>query len=172
MIRARQVSRLNEALDRYELGGARIIEWYGIDGAETARGRFLPPGYEKGRRVPLVVWVYGGSNGSEYVNRFGFYGDMPVFNMHVLATRGYGVPLPDAPLREGRSMLDLANTVIPGVNAAIEQGYADPDRLAVMGQSYGSYSTLALIAQTHRFKAAVITAGRARIRTFSRPIWK
>ena len=155
---ARQVSRLNEALDRFELGRARIIEWYGIDGQKLRGALLLPPGYQKGQRVPLVVWVYGGSNGSSYVNRFGFYGDMPALNMHVLATRGYGVLFPDAPLREGRSMRDLANTVLPGVNAAIEQGYADPDRLAVMGQSYGSYSTLALICQTHRFKAAVITA--------------
>jgi hypothetical protein len=42
-------------------------------------------------------------------------------------------------------------------NAEIEQGYADPDRLAVMGQSYGSYCTLALITETTRSKAAVIT---------------
>jgi len=55
-------------------------------------------------------------------------------------------------------MEDLMGTVLPGVNAAIDQGYADPDRLAVMGQSYGSYSTLALITQTNRFKAAIITA--------------
>jgi dipeptidyl aminopeptidase/acylaminoacyl peptidase len=55
-------------------------------------------------------------------------------------------------------MEDLMGTVMPGVNAAIDQGYADPDRLAVMGQSYGSYSTLALITQTTRFKAAIITA--------------
>ena len=48
-------------------------------------------------------------------------------------------------------------TVIPGVNAAIDQGYADPDRLAVMGQSYGSYSMLALITQSNRFKAAIVT---------------
>jgi dipeptidyl aminopeptidase/acylaminoacyl peptidase len=65
---------------------------------------------------------------------------------------------PDAPLGEGTPMKDLVKTVIPGVDAAVEQGYADPDRVAVMGQSYGSYCTLALIAQTKRFKAAVITA--------------
>jgi len=47
---------------------------------------------------------------------------------------------------------------MPGVNATIEQGYADPDRLAIMGQSYGSYCTLSIIAQTTRFKAAIITA--------------
>lgn len=155
--RAHQVSHLNEALDRYELGDARIIEWSGIEGQKLRGALLLPPGYRKGQRLPLVVWVYGGSNGSNYVNSFGFWGDMPLFNMHVLATRGYGVFFPDAPVREGSPMKDLADTVLPGVNAAIEQGYADPGRLAVMGQSYGSYSTLALICQTHRFKAAVIT---------------
>jgi dipeptidyl aminopeptidase/acylaminoacyl peptidase len=78
--------------------------------------------------------------------------------MHVLATRGYAVFYPDSPLRTGRTMTDLMQTVMPGVNAVIEQGYADPDRLAIMGQSYGSYCTLSIIAQTTRFKAAIITA--------------
>jgi dipeptidyl aminopeptidase/acylaminoacyl peptidase len=78
--------------------------------------------------------------------------------MQVLATRGYAVLFPDTPLRQGMAMADLLRTVMPGVDAAIEQGFADPDRLAVMGQSYGSYSTLALIAQTTRFRAAIITA--------------
>jgi dipeptidyl aminopeptidase/acylaminoacyl peptidase len=46
---------------------------------------------------------------------------------------------------------------MPGVDAAIAAGFADPDRLAVMGHSYGSYSTLALITRTPRFKAAIIS---------------
>ena len=53
---------------------------------------------------------------------------------------------------------DNVKRVIIGKDAAIEQGYADPDRLAIMGQSYGSLNTLAIITQTTRFKAAVITA--------------
>jgi dipeptidyl aminopeptidase/acylaminoacyl peptidase len=47
---------------------------------------------------------------------------------------------------------------MPAVNAAVDQGFADPDRLAISGQSYGSYSTLALVKQTKRFKAAIISA--------------
>jgi len=46
-------------------------------------------------------------------------------------------------------------TVLPGVNKIIEMGIADPNRLGVMGHSYGGYSTLGLIVQTSRFKAAV-----------------
>jgi dipeptidyl aminopeptidase/acylaminoacyl peptidase len=78
--------------------------------------------------------------------------------MHVLATRDFAVLFPDAPLDKGAPLRDLARTVLPGVNAAVELGFADPDRLAVMGQSYGSYCTLALLTQTTRFKAAIITA--------------
>jgi dipeptidyl aminopeptidase/acylaminoacyl peptidase len=156
--RTRQVSRLNEGLDRYELGQARLIEWRGIDGAKLSGTLLLPPDFRAGRPVPLAVFVYGGAQGAVYLHRFGIWGDMPTFNMHVLATRGYAVLHPDAPVREGSPMRDLVESVITGVNAAVEQGFADPDRLAVMGQSYGSYSTLALITQTKRFKAAIITA--------------
>jgi len=56
-------------------------------------------------------------------------------------------------------MQDLAKTVLPAVDKTIEMGIADPDRLGVMGASYGGYSTLALIVQTERFKAAVMDVG-------------
>jgi dipeptidyl aminopeptidase/acylaminoacyl peptidase len=58
-------------------------------------------------------------------------------------------------------MVDLAKTVLPGVNAIIEMGIADPDRLGVMGHSNGGYSTLGLITQTKRFKAAMEADGMA-----------
>jgi dipeptidyl aminopeptidase/acylaminoacyl peptidase len=56
-------------------------------------------------------------------------------------------------------MRDLADTVLPGVNKAIDLGVADPDRLGLMGQSFGGYGTLSLLVQTPRFKAAIIRAG-------------
>lgn len=153
-----QASRINQALDRYELGNARTLEWRTADG-QTLRGALLlPPGYQPGMRLPLVVWVYGGAMGSMAVNRFDLTGMSPTFNLQILATRGYAALFPDTPLRPGLVMADLLRTVMPGIDAAIEQGYADPDRLAVMGQSYGAYCTLGLITQTTRFKAAVITA--------------
>jgi dipeptidyl aminopeptidase/acylaminoacyl peptidase len=155
--KARQVTHLNSDMDRYELGQARLIEWRSMSGQPLKGALLLPPGYQAGQRLPLVVFVYGGDYGSRYLNRFGFWG-LATFNCHVLATRGYAVLAPDAPIRDGMPMEDLMGTVMPGVNAAIDQGYADPDRLAVMGQSYGSYCTLALITQTNRFKAAIITA--------------
>ena len=155
--KAHQVTHLNPGMEKYELGESRLIEWRSVTGARLKGALLLPPGYKAGRRLPLVVFVYGGDYGSRFLNRFGFW-SLATFNCHVLATRGYAVLAPDAPIRDGMPMEDLMGTVMPGVNAAIDQGYADPERLAVMGQSYGSYCTLALITQTSRFKAAIITA--------------
>src|SRR5260370_19550185 len=77
----------------------------------------------------------------------------------MLATRGYAVLLPDAPQHLGTPMLDLAKTILPGVDKVISMGIADPDRLGVMGHSYGGYSVLSLIVQTVRFKAALEADG-------------
>ena len=56
-------------------------------------------------------------------------------------------------------MQDLAKTVLPAVDKTIDMGIADSKRLGVMGISYGGYSTLALLVQTIRFKAAVMDVG-------------
>ena len=45
-----------------------------------------------------------------------------------------------------------------GVDAVIAMGIADPDRLGVMGWSYGGFMTSWIITQTERFKAASIGA--------------
>lgn len=156
--RTRQVSSINGDLARYALGEARIIRWTSARGEPLAGALLLPPGHRSGTRLPLVVWVYGGELGSRRVGSFGFWGSAPALNMHVLATRGYAVLYPDAPLRPGKLTEDLVGTVLPGVDAAVEQGYADPERLAIMGQSFGALNTLALLTRTDRFKAAVITA--------------
>jgi dipeptidyl aminopeptidase/acylaminoacyl peptidase len=153
---ARYAPALNPDLDRYELGSSTVIEWLGLDAKPLRGALLLPPGRREGP-LPLVVWVYGGSDGSKAVNRFGLAMTEPVFNMHVLATRGYAILYPDIPLSTGRTTQELMSAVMPGVDAAIEQGYADPDQLAIMGQSYGAQNVLSILTRTSRFKAGVIT---------------
>lgn len=155
---ARQISHLNPALERYELGDTRLIAFRSANGRSLQATLLLPPGFQPGQPLPTVVWVYGGERGSDAVRRFGLSGDSPMFNMQILATRGYAVLFPDTPLRGATAVKDLLDTVMPAVDAAVDQGFADRDRLAIMGQSFGAYSVLALITHTNRFKAAVVTA--------------
>jgi dipeptidyl aminopeptidase/acylaminoacyl peptidase len=95
---------------------------------------------------------------SANVNRYGGSGNEHN-NLQLLSSRGYAVLLPDTPLGVGTPMQDLAKTVLPAVDKTIEMGVADPNRLSLMGSSYGGYSTLALLVQTTRFKAAMMDVG-------------
>jgi dipeptidyl aminopeptidase/acylaminoacyl peptidase len=156
--RPRRLTTLNPQLDRYAFGTARLIEYRSIDGGPLRGSLLLPVGYRAGTRYPLVVWVYASDQGSRHLHRFGLTG-FPAYNMQMLATRGYAVLRPDIPVKVGTPMGDLLKAVSPAVDRVIELGIADPERLAVMGQSNGGYSTLALIVQTRRFKAAVMNAG-------------
>jgi dipeptidyl aminopeptidase/acylaminoacyl peptidase len=151
---SRRLTHLNPQFDAQSMGHAQLVHWLAENGEPLQGVLLLPVDYKEGVRYPLLVWVYGGVSLSDHFDRFGL-AYRGVFNMQLFATRGYAVLLPDAPLRLGTPMLDLALTVLPGVNKIIEMGIADPNRLGVMGHSYGGYSTLGLIVQTSRFKAAV-----------------
>jgi dipeptidyl aminopeptidase/acylaminoacyl peptidase len=153
-----QRTHLSPQFDSLRMGKARLIDWLSDDGKHLHGALLLPSNYRPGERYPLVVYTYGGVSLSDHFDRFGLAGSGPA-NMQLLATRGYAVLLPDAPQQIGTPMLDLAKAILSGVNKAIEIGIADPDRLAVMGHSYGGYATLALIVQTGRFKAAISIAG-------------
>ena len=155
----RRLTHLNPQFDKYKMGSARLVSWLSDDGYPLKGAVLLPPEYREGTRYPLVVWVYRNDSLSDKVNQFGF-GEYPgPLNMQLFATRGYAVLFPDAKEEKGFPVAGLEKTVLPGVNKLIELGIADPDRLAVMGHSGGGYSTLALVVQTRRFKAAIDLSG-------------
>ena len=139
----------------------------------------LPTPYSPGRRYPVVTWVYAGE---VYSDTAGTPAN-PLFafstNLALLAARGYVVLFPSMPLTEGRSsgsdllpqlkngtlrsggsdvLPQLTNGVLPAVDRLVSLGIADPDRVAVMGQSFGGYSTLGLVTQTRRFRTAIALA--------------
>jgi dipeptidyl aminopeptidase/acylaminoacyl peptidase len=156
----RRLTNLGARFDKYHLGEVRLINWLSDDGETLEGALLLPAGYEPGKRYPLIVYVYGGASLSNHLNRFGL-ASLGALNMQLFSTRGFAVLLPDAPLHVGTPMFDLAKAVLPGVNKVIEIGIADGDRLGVMGHSFGGYSTLSLIVETKRFRAAMEIDGDA-----------
>ena len=156
----RQLSHLNPQYEGASMGQVRIIDWYSLQGEHLHGALLVPAGYKEGERYPMIVWVYGGDNGSDKANRFGF-GWGGTFNFQIWASRGYAILYPDIPLHTGTPVDDLVSSVVPGVNKAVEIGVADPDRLALMGQSFGGYNTIALLTKTGIFKAAVATSAAA-----------
>jgi dipeptidyl aminopeptidase/acylaminoacyl peptidase len=157
---SRRITAIYPQLEHYTMGESRLVEWTTSDGARLRGALLLPSNYDPGKRYPLIVKVYATGFGSNAVNEFGF-AEAAVDNLQLLATRGYAVLYPDIPVNQQSPLKDLSKAVLPAIDKLIELGIADPDRLGVMGHSFGGYSTLALIVQTPRFKAAVESAGFA-----------
>lgn len=155
--KVQRVTNFGSQYDGYMLGKSRLLSWLSADGVPLHGALLLPSDYRSGRRYPLIVQAYGGAKLSWHLNTFGLRNGLD--NMHLLATRGYAVLLADSIETRAAPMRDWAGSILPGVNKAIELGIADGERLGVMGQSNGGYTTLALIVQTQRFKAAVMLAG-------------
>jgi len=148
-------------------GEVRRIDYRGLDGDDLRAWVILPVGYEAGKRYPLVVDVYPGLvfARDEPPMRIASITAHHCLNLQLLAARGFAVLFPSMPLKPedepSDPYLELTKGVLPAVDEAIDMGIADPDRLGVMGQSYGGYGTYGLITQTPRFRAAVALAGFA-----------
>jgi dipeptidyl aminopeptidase/acylaminoacyl peptidase len=157
-----QITHLNPQISQRALGEAEDVSWR-AEGQLFSGTLLLPAGYVQGKRYPLITEVYAGEDtGSNDRNIFGMskLDDQALYyNMQLYASRGYVVFIPNSLLRIGMPMHDIARVILPGVDKIIAMGIADPNRLGVIGQSYGGYSAMALIVQTSRFKAAVETAG-------------
>ncbi len=156
-----RVTQLAPELASYAAGESQLISWRTPDGAERFGAVLLPPHAQPGERFPLIVYQYPTSAYSKNVHHYGLavaslYGSE---NLQLLATRGFAVLLPDVAVRPGHFLTDVGIRVMAAVDRAIALGFADSARLGVMGHSHGGWSTLALLTQTTRFKAAVSRAG-------------
>ena len=119
------------------------------------QGWLIPSG--EGRR-PVVTEIHGGPHT--------LYGWSPVWEFQLLAangmsvfycnprgSEGYGREFNEANLRDwGPGPM---RDVIAGIDALVEDGLADPERLGVTGGSYGGYLTNWIVAHDDRFRAAL-----------------
>lgn len=165
----RVVTNANPQLARYRFGAGQLVHWRSSDGASLHGALILPADYRPGRSYPVIVRVYGGTRQSRFANTFVGAGDM--FVMQLFATRGFVVFMPDMPQRLGTPMRDIAAAVLPGIDRLVEMGITDPERIGVLGHSYGGYSVLALLVQTNRFRAAMASAGFADLVSGYRTLW-
>jgi len=161
-----RVSAANLDLLKPPLGETKVIRWKAKDGLEIEGLLTLPAGQEQGKRYPLILNIHGGPAS---VFTESFIGRPGIYPLAAFAARGYAVLRPNPRGSGGyRKSFRFANVndwggkdyedLMTGVDHVIAMGVADPDRLAVMGWSYGGYMTSWVIGHTSRFKAAVIGA--------------
>jgi dipeptidyl aminopeptidase/acylaminoacyl peptidase len=140
--------------------------WKSPDGTTVEGVLIFPPGQKNAKHLRMLTFIHGGPADADG-NRFGAdwydWAGMAatqgwlVFRPNYRGSTGYG----------DKFMLEIAphlvskpgEDILAGVDALVKDGYADPDKLAIGGYSYGGYMTNWLITETTRFKVAVTGAG-------------
>jgi pimeloyl-ACP methyl ester carboxylesterase len=138
------------ALAGVALGQVRFLNYKARDGESVPAYLTIPAG-SSGKNLALVVLPHGGPRASDSYD-FDWW---PQF----LTARGYAVLQPqfrgstgfgDAWTKAGHRQWGgiMQDDVTDGVKALIDQGIADPHRVAIVGASYGGYAALAGAAFT------------------------
>ncbi|HHN74069.1 MAG TPA: S9 family peptidase [Acidobacteria bacterium] len=161
------------------LASMRPVRYPARDGSKIPAYLTVPKGVE-GRRLPAVILPHGGPWARD---TWGYDGIA-----QFLANRGYVVLQPNfrGSTGYGKAHLNGGNNgwgtgvmqhdLSDGVKYLIDSGLADPERVAIMGGSYGGYATLAGLAFTPELYAAgVDIVGPSNIITLFNsipPYWK
>ena len=170
--RERQTSRklfaIQPKLDQYALVPMESLDLKARDGrrlpAYLTRSAMQAEGPQ-----PLVLLVHGGPQARD------FWGFDPMHQL--LANRGYhalsvnyrgstGFGKAHLLAGEGEWYGAMQDDLVDAVRWAVDAGIADPDRLVIMGASYGGYAALAgLTRDPELFAAAISEVGPSNLRT-------
>jgi dipeptidyl aminopeptidase/acylaminoacyl peptidase len=160
---------VNPELKDFALGELKPVKWRSFDGMEIWGLLLTPPDAAAGKPLPMLVYLHGGPGGGFTLGLFPqFMHIVPQVDPYPTATMagaGYAIlfPMPRGGAGYGEAgQRAIVNAwgeadykdIMAGVDQLVAQGLADPNRLGVMGASYGGYMTNWIVTQTGRFKAA------------------
>lgn len=134
------------------------------DGSEVDAWIMRPLGFEEGRRYPVLLNIHGGpftQYGNKFFDEFQVYAGAGyvVLFANPRGSSGYSEewgraingPVEGGPGWGTRDYEDLMAVV----DTALERfDFCDPERLGVIGGSYGGYMTSWIVGHTDRFRAA------------------
>ncbi len=154
----RCLSRLNPWLDEQTLSRPRPLAVTNADGGTIDAWLIPPANGAEPVAGPLVLDIHGGPHS--------IFGYAMFFDMQLLAAQGYAVLFANP--RATRSYGDDFSTcnigqwgegdapdLLAALDAAVQTGWVDTERVGVIGLSYGGFMTNWLIGHSQRFRAAV-----------------
>jgi len=147
---ARQLTHaLNPAIDPADLVPGQVVRFKSYDGLEIPGLLYKPLGASTGGKVPALVSVHGGPGGQSRVGYSGFTQFLvnhgyAVYAINNRGSSGYGkkfFTLDDR--KHGDADLD---DCVASKKMLAATGWVNPDRIGILGGSYGGYMVLAALS--------------------------
>ena len=174
----RQLTRsLSENIDADDMVEAEVVRFNSYDGVEIPGILYKPYQASAASKAPALVWVHGGPGGQsrvgysaliQYLVNHGYV----VYAINNRGSSGYGKTFFKMDDRK-HGEADLGDCVA-SKKMLIDTGYVDPERIGIIGGSYGGYMVLAALAfEPEEFAVGVDIFGVANwVRTLeSIPAW-
>jgi dipeptidyl aminopeptidase/acylaminoacyl peptidase len=144
----RQLTELNPDLRSTTLGAQEVIRYRARDGREIEGILIHPVEYAKDRTYPLVVYVHGGPeshHNNGWLSSYSTPGQVMagrgylVLYLNYRSSTGYGVEFGMEGFMDpaGKEFDDIAD----GIEWAVREKGADPERVGLAGGSYGGYAS-------------------------------
>ena len=175
----RKLFSVQPRLDAYDLVAMESLDLKAKDGRRLPAYLTRTPISARSGPQPLVLLVHGGPQARDY------WGFNPIHQL--LANRGYhvlsvnyrgstGFGKDHLLAGEGEWYARMQDDLVDAVGWAVDERIADPDRLVIMGASYGGYAALAgLTRDPDLFAAAIAEVGPSNLRTLLEsipPYWE
>ena len=144
------------------ISGKRAIAYRASDGIQIGGFLTTPIGIEP-RNLPMIVLPHGGpqthdSGAFDYWAEFLADRGYAVMQPNFRGSTGYGQAFHRAGFKQWG--LRMQDDISDGVTWLIEQGIADPERVCIVGSSYGGYAALMGALKTPElYRCAVSLAG-------------
>jgi len=160
-----RVTDANPQQAEYRWGERILFDFENKDGVRLQGTLAIPDGYTPGERLPMIVNFYEKKSQelhSYYAPRFesgypaGSAGPVAEYGAYV--SNGYLVMQPDIHFNTGTTHSDMLDCVTAAVEKVIEMGYADPDRIALLGGSFSGGGSAFIATQTDMFAAIISRA--------------
>lgn len=155
-----------DVLDKYDIQKTEIHNFKGADGTQFYGRLIKPAHFDPSRKYPVIVQVYGGPGAQSVVNRW--MGGVSLDQ--VFAEKGFVIWQVDnrgsigrghafeTPVYRRLGKVEVEDQK-EGIKYLLSLGFADPNRIGVMGWSYGGYMTLqCLLNAPEIFKAGAAGA--------------
>ncbi len=149
----------------------QLVTYEREDGVPLSATLYLPPDYQDGTRLPLLVWAYPREFNDARTagqiaaspHRFTRMGGISHLS---LLMQGYAImnnatmPVIGDPETMNDTFIEqIVAAAQAAIDKAVEMGVADGERVAVGGHSYGAFMTTNLLAHCDLFKAGVARSG-------------
>ncbi len=166
----KKITDANPQQSEYRWGRRILVDYKNSKEVPLQATLALPGNFEEGKKYPMLVYFYEKMSQRHHEYSMPRFDDRP--HMSTYASDGYLVLMPDVVYEVGRPGSSALDCVTSAVQAVIDLGHADPERIVLQGHSWGGYQSSFILTQTDMFAAVVTGAPVTNLVSFHGELYK